>query len=121
MDDEDRNEGGTRSRERRPDFPDGRELTGLVEGSYPYRYTTMGRAHVLHWRWCRATLRIRPARRAKGARRLVGRGGEQAATSRGESRSLGRKVTVIRARACWTRERRCRSTYRVNLFREHYI
>lgn len=98
-------EGGTRFREQRPDFPDGRELTGLAEGSYPYRYTTMGRAHVPHRRSCRATLRIRSARRAKGARRLVGRGGERAATSRGESRSLGRKVTVIRTRACRTWER----------------
>lgn len=97
VDDEDRNEGGTRSHERRPDSPDGRELTGLAEGSYPYRYTMMGRAHVPHRRWCRATLRIRPARRAKGTRRLVGGRGERTATSRGESRSLGRKVTVIRA------------------------
>lgn len=59
--------------ERRPDFPDGRELNGLAEGSYPYRYTTVGRAHVPR----RDALRIRPARRAKGTRRLVGRGGER--------------------------------------------
>ena len=36
----------TQSRERRPDSPDGRELTGLAEGSYPYRYTTMGGARM---------------------------------------------------------------------------
>jgi len=36
----------TQSRGRRPDSPDGRELTGLVEGSYPYRYTTMGDARM---------------------------------------------------------------------------
>lgn len=32
------------TRQQRPDFPDGRELTGLAEGSYPYRYTTRARA-----------------------------------------------------------------------------
>lgn len=82
----------------------GQELTGLAEGTYPYRYKTDGwrmrsgwpRMHDSRSFHCAFTLRTGLYRKnsVKDRNRLADRKEEEA--TRMESRSFGQKVTVVR-------------------------